>query len=143
MLFILLHNQAILPTQAYQDDAGYDLYTPFDFDLGPHGSTTSFRKVETGVSWEALFGVVGLVMPRSSLNARQIHTALGVVDAGYRGDIAVTLQNLSDKTVEFRQGDRIAQLVVVPLAPFGFSNPGLAGNEKPLRGSKGFGSSGS
>ena len=89
-------------------------------------------------------GHAGLVTPRSGLAARfgiGIANTPGVVDSGYRGELAVALINHGSATVEIKRGDRIAQLVVVPVVDLEFEVvEELAPSE---RGADGFGSTGS
>jgi dUTP diphosphatase len=103
-----------LPVPAYEheDDAGADLRTTVDVTLQPGQRAT----VPTGVAVALPSGYAGFVHPRSGLAARHgvtVVNAPGTVDAGYRGEIAVTLLN-TDRTdpVTLRRGDRVAQLVV-------------------------------
>jgi dUTP pyrophosphatase len=101
-----------LPTYAHPGDAGADLTTRVDVVVGP-GERVS---VPTGVSIALPAGYAAFVVPRSGLAARRGLTTLnapGTVDAGYRGEIRVTLHNTDlREAVELRAGDRIAQLVV-------------------------------
>ena len=101
-----------LPTYAHPGDAGADLTTRVDVTIGP-GERVG---VPTGVSIALPDGFAAFVVPRSGLAARRGLTVLnapGTVDAGYRGEIRVTLHNTDlREAVELRAGDRIAQLVV-------------------------------
>lgn len=132
--------EAILPTRANEGDAGLDLYACETAHLGP-GERWS---VGTGVAVEIPQGHAGLVLPRSGL-AREHGIALvnspGLIDSGYRGEIRVLLIN-SDPAEIFRvqPGDRIAQLLVVPIAS---ADPVEAeALAESARGAGGFGSSG-
>jgi dUTP pyrophosphatase len=131
---------ARLPTRAHEGDAGLDLYACEAAHIGP-GERWS---VGTGVAVEIPSGHAGLVLPRSGI-ARDHGIALvnspGLIDAGYRGELRVLLLN-TDPAETFRvaEGDRIAQLVVAPVAlPAPVEAPELAGSS---RGDGGFGSSG-
>ncbi|MHB1434359.1 MAG: dUTP diphosphatase [Streptosporangiaceae bacterium] len=101
-----------LPRRAHPGDAGLDLYASGDVDLGPGQRAT----VGTGVAIALPDGFAAFVHPRSGLAASHgvtIVNAPGTVDAGYRGEIRVTLLNTdSARPVRLRRGDRIAQLVV-------------------------------
>lgn len=101
-----------LPSYAHPGDAGADLHLTADTVLQPGER----RLVGTGVAIGLPEGYVGLVHPRSGMAARHglsIVNAPGTVDAGYRGEIRVTLINTDAKdAVRFTRGDRIAQLVV-------------------------------
>jgi dUTP pyrophosphatase len=101
-----------LPAYEHEGDAGADLRTTVDVTLQPGERAT----VPTGVALALPSGYAGFVHPRSGLAARHgvtVVNAPGTVDAGYRGEIAVTLLN-TDRTdpVTLRRGDRVAQLVV-------------------------------
>jgi dUTP pyrophosphatase len=101
-----------LPAYAHPGDAGADLVTRVDVDLAPGARAT----VPTGVAIALPAGYAAFVHPRSGLAARCGVTTLnapGTVDAGYRGEIQVTLLNTDlSETVSLRRGERIAQLVV-------------------------------
>jgi dUTP diphosphatase len=135
-----LKEGATLPTRAHEGDAGLDLYACEAAHLGP-GERWS---VGTGIAVEVPEGHAGLVLPRSGL-AREHGISLvnspGLIDSGYRGEISVLLLN-TDPAEVFRiePGDRIAQLVVVPIAPAEpLEAEALA---ESARGEGGFGSSG-
>jgi dUTP pyrophosphatase len=135
-----LDDRALLPTRAYPDDAGLDLYALDASVLAP-GTRASVR---TGIAVEIPGGHAGLVLPRSGLARRHgisLVNAPGLIDAGYRGEIEVLLLN-TDRAAPFAiaSGDRIAQLVIV-----GVQTPDvLEVDELALsrRGTGGFGSSG-
>jgi dUTP pyrophosphatase len=135
-----LDPRAKLPTRAYEDDAGLDLYALETLELGP-GERAS---VPTGIAVEIPAGQAGLVLPRSGLAERHgiaLVNAPGLIDAGYRGELRVLLLN-TDASSSFGvvAGERIAQLLLVPVAaPEVAEVRELAPSE---RGSGGFGSSG-
>ncbi|WP_052425808.1 dUTP diphosphatase [Cellulomonas carbonis] len=112
VLLVLLEDDLPVPTYAHPGDAGADLVTRVDVELAPGERAT----VPTGVSIALPAGYAAFVLPRSGLAARHgltVVNAPGTVDAGYRGEIAVTLLNTDrDRPVVLRRGDRIAQLVV-------------------------------
>lgn len=131
---------ARLPTRAYDGDAGLDLYALEPAELGP-GERASIR---TGIAVEIPPGHGGLVLPRSGLAARHgiaLVNAPGLIDAGYRGEVAVLLLNTDRQTpFSVAAGDRIAQLVLVHIeTPEVTEVEQLALSE---RGAGGFGSSG-
>jgi len=104
-----------LPRHAHPGDAGVDLYAAEATALEPGGRAV----VPTGLAVAIPVGWAGLVVPRSGLAARQgvgVVNAPGLIDAGYRGEIKVVLINHGSDLVSFERGDRIAQLVVVPVA---------------------------
>lgn len=106
---------AVLPARAHDDDAGLDLCSRDALVLGPGERAV----VATGIAVEIPAGHAGLVCPRSGLAARHgigVVNGPGVIDAGYRGEVRVVLHN-TDPDTPFRiaPGDRIAQLLVVPV----------------------------
>jgi dUTP pyrophosphatase len=129
-----------VPGYAHPGDAGADLCAAVDVELPP-GERAS---VPTGVSIALPDGYAAFIHPRSGLGVRlgvTIVNAPGTVDAGYRGEIRVTLLNTDlRETVRLRRGDRIAQMVVQRVAHAVFHEvaelPGSA------RGEGGFGSTG-
>jgi dUTP pyrophosphatase len=137
---VVLGPDAVQPAYAHPGDAGADLACSEDVTLGPGER----RTVGTGVSIALPDGYAAFVHPRSGLAARHgitIVNAPGTVDAGYRGEIRVTLLNtdLRDPVV-LRRGDRIAQLVVQRVERVRF----VPATELPasVRGTGGFGSTG-
>lgn len=134
-----LRDDAVLPRQAYEGDAGLDLAACEEVELLP-GERAS---VPTGIAVEIPEGYAGFVQPRSGLAARHgigVVNSPGLIDSGYRGEISVVLLN-TDRTQPFtvERGARIAQLVVAPVASVRLVEVDeLAASE---RGSRGFGSS--
>jgi dUTP pyrophosphatase len=135
-----LKDEARVPTRAHDGDAGLDLYASEAAHLGP-GERWS---VGTGVAVEIPEGHAGLVLPRSGL-ARDHGIALvnspGLIDAGYRGEVRVLLLNTDPaETFKIEPGDRIAQLVIAPIA---LAEPvEVESLSDSARGDGGFGSSG-
>lgn len=127
---------AVLPTRAHSDDAGLDLYGLEDVTVAP-GEGTVLR---TGVAVAVPPGHVGLVCDRSSMARRGLKTAGGVIDAGYRGEVGVVVWNISRESQSVKKGERIAQMLVVPIAtPAPIDSDDLGAT---LRGTGGFGSTG-
>jgi dUTP pyrophosphatase len=129
-----------LPGRAHPGDAGSDLFAAQDVELAPGQRAL----VPTGVAIALPDGYAAFVHPRSGLAARHgvtIVNAPGTVDAGYRGEIRVTLLNTdTGHPVRFRRGDRIAQLVIQRVArPVFHEVENLPGSD---RGAGGFGSTG-
>jgi dUTP pyrophosphatase len=134
-----LREDAVLPRQAYEGDAGFDLAACEEVTLGPGERAI----VPTGIAMEIPEGHAGFVQPRSGLAARHgiaIVNSPGLVDSGYRGEVRVVLLN-TDASEPFtvEPGMRIAQLVVAPVASVRLVEVDeLATSE---RGPRGFGSS--
>lgn len=104
---------ATIPAQAKSSDAGYDLCASEAGTVNVGGR----RLIGTGIAVAIPEGYVGYIKPRSGLaNKRGINILGGVIDAGYRGEVKVILHN-TDRNFPFtyREGDRIAQLVVQPV----------------------------
>ena len=136
----LLHPDAMLPAFAHPGDAGADLRTTESRELKPGERAV----LPTGVSIALPEGYAGFVHPRSGLAAKHgvsIVNAPGTIDAGYRGEVLVNLVNLDPaRPVRLVRGDRIAQLVVQPVARATFrAVPELPGS---ARGAGGHGSTG-
>jgi dUTP pyrophosphatase len=135
-----LRDEARLPTRAHQGDAGLDLYAAEAARLGP-GERAS---VGTGIAITIPAGHAGLVLPRSGLAKRHgitLPNAPGLIDSGYRGELRVLLLNADrNEAFEVGPGDRIAQLLVTPVAD---AEPvDVEALDETPRGLAGFGSSG-
>lgn len=135
----LLHPLATVPTFANPGDAGADLYSIENVMLNPGEQ----KLIKTGIALEIPLGYVGLVRPRSGLATKMGigMNSSGVIDAGYRGEIAVTLINHSDIKYPVLQGERIAQILFVPVIA-GFNFQVVEELSETQRGSNGFGSTG-
>jgi dUTP pyrophosphatase len=131
-----LSQDAVLPTRAHSDDAGMDLYCLEDVLLTPQQG----KVARTGIALALPPGFVGLVYDRSSMAKRGIKTAGGVIDAGYRGEIHIVLWNLSSEEIRLSRGERIAQILIFPVATPAVKE--VTELDSTPRGSKGFGSSG-
>jgi dUTP pyrophosphatase len=92
-------------------DAGYDVYAVETCVLMPMERAL----IETGLHLEIPMGYVGLVKDRSSIASAGLHTMAGVIDASYRGEVKVLMVNLSDAPYTVSVGQKIAQLVVMPI----------------------------
>ncbi len=136
----LLDDGILAPSYAHPGDAGADLRTRIDVTLAPGERVL----VPTGVAIALPFGFVALVHPRSGLATKHgltIVNSPGTVDAGYRGEISVTLLNTdAHHSITLSRGDRIAQLVIQRVEHAAFD----VVTELPdsVRGTGGFGSTG-
>lgn len=133
---IKLEKWAYMPERAYPTDAGADLRTPHDVIIMPRGSAV----VDTGVHIELPPNTVGMLKSKSGLNVKHGITSEGVIDVGYTGSIAVKLYNNSDKAYGFKAGDKISQLVIMPILTPSFVQ--VEEFEETERGNNGFGSTG-
>ena len=130
-----------LPTlrRAHPDDAGLDLHARYPAELAPGERTT----IDTGVAVAIPAGHAGLVLPRSGLASRfgiGLVNGPGLIDSGYRGEIRVVLVNLGREQFTISRGDRIAQLVIVPVVLVEVET--VEHLEDSERGTRGLGSSG-
>ena len=136
--FKQLHKDAQLPTRGSEGAAGLDLYCIERVDIPPGRQAV----LPTGLAVAIPNGYYGRIAPRSGLAVKfGINVHAGVVDSDYRGEIRVALINHGETLVEFRQGDRIAQLIIERCAMDMHPRwvPELLDTQ---RGDNGFGSSG-
>lgn len=133
---VQLEPWAIMPTRAHDTDAGLDLYAEQDARI-PARSSAIF---DTGVHIELPPNTVGMLKSKSGLNVKYGLTSEGVIDVAYTGGIIVKLYNHSNKPYTVRRGDKISQLVILPIII-----PDLevvSELEETERGNGGFGSTG-
>lgn len=137
-----LNNDSIVPTKGSAYAAGIDLYAYIEsgaVDI-PAGATV---KIGTGIAAEIPVGCFGGVFARSGLAAKRglrPSNCVGVVDSDYRGEIIVAIHNDSDKCETVHNGDRIAQLVIMPYINVSLQEVEELSDTK--RGAGGFGSTG-
>ena len=133
---VQLDDGAYMPERSYKTDAGADLKTPHGFTLW-HGER---KVIDTGIHIEIPAGYVGMVKSKSGLMCNCGITTDGTVDAGYSGSIRVWLCNHSKYAKVFKPGDKIAQLVILPIVTPDFEQvEAITGGE---RADNGFGSTG-
>ena len=133
---VKLDKYAKMPTRAHETDAGLDLYSPIDAIVPALGS----RCIDTGVHIELPINTTGFIKSKSGLNVKHDITSEGVIDVGYTGSIVVKLYNHSSFNYKVKRGDKISQLVVLPiLTPLLEEVDEL---EETERGNGGFGSTG-
>lgn len=133
---VKLDQGAKMPTRAHATDAGLDLYARETQIVPAHSS----RIFDTGVHIELPPNTVGMLKSKSGLNVKYGLTSEGVIDVGYVGSIKVKLYNHSNVGYGVREGDKISQLVIMPIL-----TPELElvdELEDTERGAGGFGSSG-
>lgn len=133
---VKLDKGAIMPTRAHDLDAGYDIYSREDAVIYQNAS----GKFDTGVHMAIPAGYVGFLKSKSGLNVKSGLQSEGVIDAGYTGSICVKLYNHGAKAVEIKKGQKISQIVLLPIV-----TPELEQVEEledTERGTGGFGSTG-
>lgn len=146
---VKLDEGAKMPTKAYKTDGGFDIYSREDkvvpargsaiFDTGVHIELPTIRLWD-GYSYSTKFLTAGVLASKSGLNVKHNITSEGIIDIGYEGSIVVKLYNHGDTDYEVKKGDKISQLLIVPILPVELELVDeLKGGE---RGNNGFGSSG-
>ncbi len=137
-----LKENAIIPTRGSKFAAGYDLYACLDCDsltIEPHKSA----KIGTGIAAALPTGYFGAIFARSGLATKQSlrpANCVGVVDSDYRGEYIVFIHNDSSEVKTINNGERIAQLVVMPFMEVSFTETDVL--DETERGEGGFGSTG-
>ena len=139
VLIQILDDGVQAPSAAHPGDAGVDLAARTAGRLEPGGRAA----IPTGIAVAIPEGYAGLVVPRSGLAARHgisVVNGPGLIDSGYRGEIRVVLINLGAEPFTIERGDRIGQLIVIPVTEPEFT----VVDELPdsVRGTDGFGSTG-
>lgn len=137
----LLRPEAKVPTIAHPgEDLGYDIYAADTITIAPRGHAV----VPTGICIELTMAdgapLGALVRDKSSMAARRVITTAGVIDAGYRGEVKIVMENLGDSPAEIHAGDKLANLVPYPV----LTTPVEVVEDlaESSRGAGGFGSSG-
>ena len=118
---------AFMPTRAHSTDAGLDLYAPEDVcvpgsktdwrtqDFGSVAVVVGSATIDTGVHIEIPAGYVGMIKSKSGLNVKHGITSEGVIDSGYTGSMVVKLYNHGKADVRIKKGQKISQLVILPI----------------------------
>ena len=138
-ILFTLNKGATAPTRAHSTDAGLDLYSLQSATIPPGGR----ELVSTGVHVAIPPGYVGMICPRSGLAHKAGLTVLnapGIIDAGYTGSIKVNMYNADYLPQYVDAGDRIAQLVIIPIAEAHLAQVNVM--EATERGENGHGSTG-
>ena len=128
---------AYVPVRAHRTDAGLDVRARYDRLVEAHGSAL----IHTGLHVELPHNTAGLLVSKSGLNVKHGITSTGLIDEGYTGEILVKLYNHSDESYLVHAGDKISQLVVIPVLyeDIHFRD---SLDENTERGGRGFGSTG-
>lgn len=131
---------AQVPSYAHDTDAAADLYAMENVALKPHSLG---NKIRTGIKIQLPEGWLAMILPRSSMGAKtplRLSNSVGLIDSGYRGELGVLYDNISDDEYTINAGDRIAQLLVMP--SHRFQAQVIDNIEDSDRGEGGFGSTG-
>lgn len=138
---VKLDEGARLPEKAHAADAGFDIFAREAFCVcGTNDNRVGVGVHDTGVHIEIPKGYVGLLKSKSGLNVKHGLTSEGVIDSGYIGSIVVKLYNHTHDDYWFKKGDKISQLVIVPIADATLIK--VRSLDSTERGDGGFGSSG-
>lgn len=134
---VKLDEGAYIPERGHETDAGLDIKAMNSQRIMPHSSAT-FR---TGVHIELPEGRAGVLISKSGLNVKNDITSTGLIDEGYVGEIVVKLYNHGEESYLVHKGDKISQLVVIPVDYVDIEIVDEF-DTKTERGSNGFGSTG-
>lgn len=134
---IYVEKGAYLPERAHKTDAGLDVKSRENRLIKAHRGAL----LHTGLHVQLPHGTAGLLVSKSGLNVNHGITSTGLIDEGYTGEIMVKLYNHSDTNYLVNAGEKISQLVIIPVL---YENINLCDSldENTERGDKGFGSSG-
>ena len=133
---VMLDPGARVPSRAHEWDAGYDLYSREEWAIWPG----EYHEFDSGVHVQIPHGMCGLIVSKSGLNSKESVWSTGLIDSDYTGSIKVKLYNHGKNIVRIEAGQKISQLVILPII-----TPELVlvdELEETERGSGGFGSSG-
>lgn len=133
---VVLDKGAYMPEKAHNADAGFDIRCREDAEIWPRDS----HFFDTGVRVEIPQGCVGFLKSKSGLNVKHGILSTGVIDSGYTGTIGVKLYNLGKSAYHIKKGDKITQLVILPIPEVEMIQADSL--EKTERNEGGFGSSG-
>lgn len=133
---VMVKENGKMPTRAHEPDAGADLYSPVAVTVSPGESVV----IDTGVCMEIPYGYCGLLVSKSGLNVKHGIQSTGLIDSSYTGSIRVKLYNHGHEAYTVKEGDKISQIVILPILLCGFSQ--VETLDETERGDGGFGSTG-
>lgn len=133
---VKIEDWAYMPEKAHAADAGADLRSPAHFTVPAYHSVV----IDTGVHMAIPEGYVGMIKSKSGLNVKHGLTCEGVVDSGYTGTIVAMIRNDSPNHYRFERGDKLTQIVILPIPDVEFIEVEELGETE--RGDGGFGSTG-
>ena len=132
-----ISDDAILPSYAHDTDAGADIYSIENYKIAPHSTII----VKTGLKVAIPSGYEIQIRPRSGLSLKtslRIANAPGTIDAEYRGEVGVIIENTGNLTATISKGDKIAQMVIMPVPMIKWEE--VIELDKTSRGENGYGS---
>lgn len=136
MIDAMLDEGAYMPVRAHEPDAGADLFSPVAVTVYPGESVV----IDTGVHMAIPYGYCGLLVSKSGLNVKHGILSTGLIDSSYTGSIRVKLYNHGHEAYTVKDGDKISQIVILPVLLCGFSQ--VETLDETERGTGGFGSTG-
>ena len=134
----LLHEDAKVPTRQNPTDAGYDVYSPYDYKIEPKASFVIPLRIRV----KSPLGYFYKIENRSSMLRAGLHIRVGIIDSTYTGELEVKIINDTTKHVTIEKGQRIAQLIFYPQINASMELTEDMPEEKGERGKAGFGSTG-
>lgn len=138
-----VEERAFTLKRAHFDDAGIDFRTPEEFTLGPAGTPTDQYVVDLGVRVAIPIGYYGKMESKSGLMVNHgICCMGGIVDSGFRGTIKVRMINHSHESYTFHKGDKVVQMVIMPVLLCELTNVDVLSDSESGRGESGWGSTG-
>jgi len=135
---VVLDEGAKFPVKAYPADAGFDLFSRYRTII----KANSFALFDTGVHINIKEGYVGFLKSKSGLNCKYSIVGEGVIDAGYTGSIIVKLYNHGTSNYKVEPGDKISQIVFIPIPYIMLRTAKKDDLVETERGENGFGSTG-
>lgn len=135
---VVLDEDAKLPVKAHIEDAGFDIFSRNDAVI----KAGSFALFDTGVHIDIPKGYVGFLKSKSGLNCKYSIVSEGVIDAGYTGSIVVKLYNHGVADYIVNKGDKISQIVFLPIPNIKLNKIEKQELAQTDRGNAGFGSTG-
>lgn len=135
---VQLDKNAKMPTKGHKEDAAFDLYSYQAFTTIEPGKSAIFR---TGTHMNIPKGYCGLLVSKSGMNVNHGIQSVGLIDAGYTGEIIVKLYNHSEKPYTVFKGDKISQILILPI-PIVELEATESLEDNAGRGNNGFGSTG-
>lgn len=130
---VIKFDNFVMPKRQHYNDAGMDCYAAEKAVIWPH----STKKIPLGFGLKIPDGFHGLILPRSGLSSRGVFTQASPIDSGYRGEVHGITTNTTSAKVVIEKGERIGQLVIIPMVL-----AELTEDKLETRGDKGFGSTG-
>ena len=138
MVNVVLDPGAVMPNRAHDPDGGADLFCPEEMEVTIYPGESAV--IDTGVHMAIPLGYAGVLVSKSGLNTKHGILSTGLIDSSYTGSIRVKLYNHGHEAYTVHGGDKISQIVILPVLLCGFRL--VDALDETERGDNGFGSSG-